>query len=133
SAHPRFRPALPKSNNPVLLGLNAILALFLVLYFLHALAPEISHDGSPYHLGVVARYLREHGFVPVTTNMYAGLPQGMEMLFLLAFSFGRNSAAALVHFAFLVALAGAMILYSRRFREEMPGLCAAVLVFASPV
>jgi hypothetical protein len=178
SARAQFRPALPKFNNPVLLGLNAILALFLVLYFFHALAPEISQDGSTYHLGLVARYLREHGFVPVTTNMYAGLPQGMEMLFLFAFSFGRNSAAALVHFAFLVALAGAMILYSRRFRsvwnnaenprpgctapkrdrvsagssggatvaertsaglfqqvvrEEMPGLCAAVLFFASPV
>ena len=74
SAGAQFRPALPNFKNPVLLGLNAILALFLVLYFFHALAPEISQDGSTYHLGLVARYLREHGFVPVTTNMYAGLP-----------------------------------------------------------
>jgi hypothetical protein len=36
--------------------------------------------------------------------MYAQLSQGIELLFLMAFSFGRHSAAALVHYAFLLAL-----------------------------
>src|SRR5581483_602795 len=71
---------------------------YFVLYFFNALAPEISPDGSTYQLGLVARYLREHGFHRITTNMYANLSQGLEMLFLFAFAFGRHSAAALVHF-----------------------------------
>ncbi len=78
------------------------------------MAPEASPDGGGYHLGLVARYFREHGFHPITWNIYASLSEGAEMLFLFAFAFGKHSAAALVHFAFLVALAWQMIAYSRR-------------------
>ena len=46
-----------------------IFAIFTVLYFFHAWAPESSPDGSAYHLGLVARYLRVHGFEQVVTNM----------------------------------------------------------------
>ena len=106
---------------------------YTILYFFNALAPEISPDGSTYHLGLVARYLREHGFHRITTNMYASLSQGMEMLFLFAFAFGRHSAAALVHFAFLLALPIAIILYARRIEQLPAGICAGLFVFASPV
>ena len=70
--------------------------------------------GSPTILGLVARYLREHGFQPITWNIYASLSEGAEMLFLFAFAFGKHSAAAMVHFAFLVALVWQMVLYARR-------------------
>src|SRR5215472_9997144 len=89
--------------------LVAIGGAYFVLYFFNALAPEISPDGSTYHLGLVARYLREHGFHRITNDMYASFSQGIEMLFLFAFDFGRHSAAALVHFAYLVALAWMMV------------------------
>ena len=71
--------------------------LFGLLYLSNALAPEVSPDGSTYHLGLVARYYRERGMVPVHTNLYAALSQGIEMLFVSAFSIGRHSSAALVH------------------------------------
>jgi hypothetical protein len=99
-------------------------AIFFGLYFFNAMAPEISYDGSRYHLGLVARYLREHGFHRITDNMYASLSQAVEMLYLFAFSFGRHSSAAMVHFAFLLALAWMMCRYSAP---------AALLVFASPL
>src|SRR5262249_40762154 len=54
---------------------------FTIIYFLHAWAPEISPDGSSYHLGLVARYLRSHGLERITTSMYAVLGGGIEMLF----------------------------------------------------
>jgi hypothetical protein len=106
---------------------------YAVLYFVNALAPEISPDGSTYHLGLVARYLREHGFHRITTNMYASLSQGLEMLFLFAFTFGRHSGAALVHFAYLIALGAAIVLYARRLGLLSAGVCAALFVFLSPV
>jgi hypothetical protein len=112
---------------------RSIFAVFAVLYFVNAMAPEMSPDGMAYHLGMVSRYLREHGFMRVTTNMYASLSEGVEMLFLFAFAFGRHSAAALVHFAFLVTLPLAMLCYARRFGFPAAGVCGAVLVFASPV
>src|SRR5580658_4224431 len=87
---------------------GTIFTAFTVIYFFHAWAPESSPDGSSYHLGLVARYLRVHGFEKVITNMYASLSAGVEMLFVPAFVIGKHSAAALVHYAFLVALAMAM-------------------------
>jgi hypothetical protein len=106
---------------------------FLILYLANAMAPEISFDGSRYHLGFVARYLREHGIHPIPENMYAGFPQGVEMLYAFAFAFGRHSAAAVVHLAFLVALTWQVFTWTRREGGEVAGLCAAFLVFASPL
>jgi hypothetical protein len=110
-----------------------LFTIFAVLYVSNAMAPEISPDGTSYHLGLVARYLREHGFRPITTNLYANLSQGVEMLFLFAFAFGRHSAAALVHCAFLLALPLTMLCYALRFGVPVAGVCAALLVFLSPV
>ena len=104
-----------------------------MLYLANAMAPEVSPDGAGYHLGLVARYLREHGFVRITDNLYAAMPAGVEMLFLFAFAFGRHSAAALVHFAFLLALVWQVFSYGRRRGFPVAGASAALLVFASPV
>ena len=112
---------------------GSLFSVFCVLYFFHAMAPEMSPDGVAYHLGLVSRYMRAHGFERITTNMYANLSQGVEMLFLFAFAFGRHSAAALTHFAFLVTLSFAMLCYSRRFGFPVAGVCGALLVFVSPV
>lgn len=112
---------------------GAIFALFTVLYFFNAMAPERSPDGAGYHLPFVAAYYRAHGFVRITNNFYASLSQGVELLFLYAYSFGRHSAAALVHFAFLAALPWLMLCYARRFNIGVPGAAAAIFVYASPV
>src|SRR5690242_13316350 len=111
----------------------AIYGIYAVLYFFNAMAPEISPDGVTYHLGLVYRYLLHHGFYRITTNMYANLSEGVEMLFLFAFAFGRHSAAALVHCAFLLALPLLMVCYARRFGIAAAGVCGALFVFVSPV
>ncbi len=112
---------------------GAIFAAFTVVYFFHAWAPESSPDGSSYHLGLVARYLRVHGFEKVITNMYASLSAGVEMLYFPAFAIGKHSAAALVHYAFLVALAMAMFAYGRRIGKPWVGAAGALLAYVSPV
>jgi hypothetical protein len=104
-----------------------------LLYFLSAAQPEFSPDGSSYHLGLVAHYIRAHGFFRITTNMYANLSQGVEMLFVPAFGIGRHSAAALVHCAFLFALPLLILNYARRCSYDVAGICAALIVFAAPV
>ena len=108
-------------------------SVFGVMYFVHAMAPELSPDGITYHLGTVSHYYHWHGFRQITTSMYANLSQGMEMLFLFAFAFGRHSAAALVHFAFLMTLPLMMVRYARRFELGSAGIVGALLVFLSPV
>jgi hypothetical protein len=106
---------------------------FAGLYLIYALAPETSPDGSTYHLGLVARYAREHGFPAITTNIYASLSQGMEMLFLSAFLFGRHSAAALVHCTFLLVLPLVILNYGRRIGMPLVGAAGGLLVFLAPV
>jgi len=112
---------------------GTIFTAFTIIYFFHAWAPESSPDGSSYHLGLVARYLRVHGFEKVITTMYASLSAGVEMLYFPAFAIGKHSAAALVHYAFLVALAMAMFAYGRRIGKPWVGAAGALLVYASPV
>ena len=107
--------------------------LFALLYLSNSLAPEISPDGQAYHLGLVYRFFREHGFHRLTTNMYSNFPLGAEMLFLFAFSLGRHSAAATVHCGFLLALPLLMLSYARRIEKPAVGVCAAMLVFLAPV
>jgi len=112
---------------------GGIAAAFTTLYLFNAWAPEISADGTTYHLALMARYLRARGFEAVTTNMYASLSEGVEMLFVPAFAIGRNSAAALVHFAFLIALALAVLAYGHRIGRPLAGAAAALLVYLSPI
>jgi hypothetical protein len=111
----------------------AVFGAFTVLYFFNAMAPEMSPDGMTYHLGEVAKYYRAHGFVRITTNLYGNLSQGIELLFFFAFAYGKHSAAALVHYAFLVSLTFLMLCYGRRIGHPAVGVTGALFFYVSPV
>jgi len=133
-AHRSLRKALPvPASTTIRLLFVVIFAAFTILYFFNAMAPETSADGTAYHLGFVNRYLRQHGFSPAFSSMYGNMPEGIEMLFLFAFSIGRHSAAALVHFAYLVALALGILCYAKRMGFPLAGYVAALFVYCSPV
>lgn len=123
-------PPLPK---PWQWMFGIVFAIYCFLYLSNAMAPEMSPDGSGYHLGLVARYLREHGFPRITTNMYANLSEGIEMLYVFAFAFGRHSAAATVHLAFTIALPLLMLAHARRNGFPVAGAGGALFCFLSPV
>jgi Dolichyl-phosphate-mannose-protein mannosyltransferase len=128
----RGQPVAPLSKT-LLAVFGSCAGVFAIVYLVNAWAPEVSPDGAGYHLGLVARELRAHGFEPITTDIYAMLGQGVEMLFLPAFAIGRHSAAALVHFAFAIALALAILAYGRRIGKPWAGAAGALLTFASPI
>jgi len=125
----RYIPKISIANSVLIL----IITAYFYIYFLRAIAPEVSPDGATYHLGLTARYLREHGFHRITWNYYASLPQGMEILFLFAFAFGKHSAAALVHLAFWVALVWQMWRWGVRHGMAWVGLCGGALAGLSPI
>src|SRR5438876_1074453 len=64
---------------------------------------------------------RAHGF----NGAY--LSDGVELLFLYAFAFGRQSAAALVNISFLVSVTVLMLCYGRRIRYPVAGAAGAIL------
>ena len=130
-------PGLSTPHAPLGRTLGLLLAvpaaLYGGIYAVHTLAPETRWDAMGYHLGLVHRYYRDHGFVPITTNVYAQLSQGAEMLYLFAYAVGRESAAKLVHFSFLAASCGAILCLARRFHAQMAGVFATVVFFTCPV
>jgi uncharacterized membrane protein YhaH (DUF805 family) len=110
-----------------------VFAIFGVYYLVQAMAPEIQPDAISYHLGLTAEYLRL-GTFPKRIGFYEILPQGLEMLFAMAFLIGRDSAAKLVHFAFLLATLPLIVLTARRLKlTDAQGYCAALLYFVAPV
>jgi hypothetical protein len=110
----------------------AAFAAFTWYAFFNALAPEHSSDGMSYHLNEVLIYRQAHGFTPITNDIYANLSQGIELLYLFAFDFGRHSAAALVHYSFLLALVFLVLSYGRRIGRPAVGVAAAIFTYTCP-
>jgi hypothetical protein len=110
----------------------AALLVYGGIYLRHALTPEMSPDGQMYHLGLVNLWNHAHRMSRIT-DVYAALPQGMEMLFLFAFSIGRHSAAALTHFSFLVLLPIVLLLYGIRFGGAGAAGVAGIIAFVTPL
>jgi hypothetical protein len=110
-----------------------LFAVFGIYYLVQALTPEIQPDAISYHLGLTAEYLRLGAF-PKQITFYEILPQGLEMLFAMAFAIGRDTAAKLVHFSFLLATIPLIVLTARRLNlTEWQGYAAAALYFFAPV
>lgn len=107
--------------------------VFGVVAVIVAMAPESSADGASYHLGVIQHYYRAHGFARLATNMYANLSQGVELLFLMAWAFGRHSAAALTHCAFYLALPLAILRFGQRHGHPAAAAAAALFTMGSPL
>lgn len=125
-----LRPKLPTIKPSILLPLFVIFGGY---YLIQAMAPEIQPDAISYHLGLTAEYLRL-GTFPPRIGFYEILPQGLEMLFAVAYSIGRDSAAKLVHFAFLIATLPLIVLTARRLKlTDTQGCTAAALYFFAPV
>ena len=110
-----------------------IFAAYGVWYLVNALAPETIADGITYHLGLPNEYLRLGGF-PDHITFYDVVPQGMEMLYTVAFAFGRHAAAKLVEFAFFLATIPLIFRVGRRLgATDLACLVAAVFYFCAPV
>jgi hypothetical protein len=125
-------PQAPAHRASVYLA-GATLAFYSALYLINALAPELEPDAAGYHLSLVAEYVRLGRFCN-RVGFYEVLPQGLEMLFVPAFAFGRHSAAKLVHCAFLLATVPLMLQIGRRLElPEGVSLAAAVLYFCAPM
>lgn len=111
----------------------ATIAAFTWYAFFNALAPEHSPDGMSYHLSEVLIYQRAHGFPLITTSIYANLSEGVELLFLFAFDFGKHSAATLVHYFFLIILVFLVLSYGRRIGRPAVGVAGAIFTYTSPI
>jgi len=123
----------PPTPGPWPRPLILVFAAYAVWYLCNALAPETLADGVGYHLGLPYRYIRLGGF-PSRFQFFDLVPQGMEMLYTMAFAFGRHSAAKLVEFVFFLATPSLMVRIGRRLGLTGAALWVApVFYFTAPV
>lgn len=110
----------------------ACAALLLLLALVSALAPPTHWDSLTYHLIVPTRALSEGAIRADAENFYLGFSQNVEMLYAYAIGlFGRDTAAAPVHFALgllgVIATAG----LARRFAGRWAGWTAVLLLLTA--
>jgi hypothetical protein len=138
AARVRFRRAelydpIKVHRGRVWIAAGIVFGAYGVWYFVNALAPETTPDGITYHLGLPYEYVRLGGF-PRHITFFDMVPQGMEMLYTVAFTFGRHSAAKLVEFSFFLATLPLLFRIGRRLGiPESGALVAAVLYFCAPI
>lgn len=135
--------ALPKSTIPAprswlitrdQLALGLVVYLyFAVIYLVNASAPEFSPDGATYHLGTVARWWKLFGFDSYAGSIYSDWSQGLELVFLVAFSVGKLQSAAIVHCLFGLLLPVLFFSYGVRIGKVWIMTAAGLVLFASPV
>jgi hypothetical protein len=117
-------PALPPAWKWLFV---AVFITLTVLYFRNVVTPHMVPGTTSDRLSLLDR---EHGFKGLT-NLPVRLPEGLGLLALPAFAFGRHPAAALVNVAFFGTLLMLMLCYGRRIGQPRAGIGAAVLLFAS--
>src|SRR5262249_18768431 len=102
-------------------------------YLAYALTPEVQSDAVTYHLSLATSAKRDGGF-PSRIGFYEVLPQGIETLFAMAYRFGGEPAAKLVHlsFLFLTVPLAAVIAESLSLQASL-GWMAGLMYAFSPV
>ena len=107
---------------------------FAVVYLSNSIAPENSPDGEAYHLGLVNRYFRQHGFERLTTNMYAGPFTGHgDAVPVRIFFRTPCRGVATLHCCFLFVPPLMLFSHGKRIGRPITGACAGMLIFFSPL
>ncbi len=105
----------------------AVFLAGMAMYFRNVVAAELMPAATPDRLSVLDR---QHGFKGLT-DLSVQLPEGLGLLLLPAFAFGRHPAAVLVDFAFFGSLLLLMLCYGRRIGRPLAGVGGAILIYAS--
>lgn len=134
-AYPR---ALMTATRGLLASDTAVPILFLLLaasyQLLVALGPTVFYDSLVYHLGLPDLYLRRGAFVPTPLNVYAGIPAGVEMLYLWLLPLGGlGTPAQLLHLTMGLLTAGGIVAIGKRFDRLETGLWAAAIFLLNPM
>jgi hypothetical protein len=112
----------------------AVLLVLLVAYeILVALGPTVFFDSLVYHLALPDLYLRHGAVVATPLNAFAGIPAGVEMLFVWLLPWGGSgSLCQLLHLSLGALAAAAIIAAGRRLGSLRAGLWGAAIFFSNP-
>ena len=127
----RYRPSALQAKIPRLAAIA--FGVFFILYFCNAMAPEISYDGSRYHLGLVGATCASTGFTASRTTC---MPASRRASRCSTCSPMRSADTPRPRWYISPSCwpwTWQIYDYARRQVSELAGICAALLVFASPL
>lgn len=102
--------------------------------FLVSLGPTVFYDSLTYHLALPDLYLRRGAFVATPMNVYAGIPHGVEMLYLWLLPLGGlGTAPQLLHLTLGLLTAAAVACLGRRLGHVGAGAWAAAPFLLNPM
>jgi hypothetical protein len=129
-AAPRARPGPAPAPEVAFLGaLSGVVVLF--LFFLRAIAPEVSWDAAVYHLTLPKLYLAHGGFRRVPFSVYSNWPLATELLFAVAMAWKDYLLAKALHLCFGLLTLLALHLGCRAFGRPGSGWLAMALFLAN--
>ena len=125
----------PKTKLPIVLkGWTIIFSIILGILLVHALALGSFWEDDGYHLSAPARWLHQHtlAYLPSYTNTNASM--GVEMLYVIALSFGEPLGAKLLHYGAGLWMLLSVVLCARRLGDTMAGIITiSVLLIPNPL
>jgi hypothetical protein len=136
SAMTRLVPTIPgralsiwSTASPMLKVFASLAVVSAALALLIALSPPWDYDGLMYHLVGPSQILKYGSIVADHNNWYVNGPSAIEMLFLVALSFGDDTVPKLVHFlGGFVFLAGTYVMGRRWIDPEGAWIAVAILL-----
>ncbi|MGB8646400.1 MAG: glycosyltransferase family 39 protein [Anaerolineae bacterium] len=108
-----------------------VLAL-LALGLISALTPTLAWDALVYHLVIGKQALARGAIVSIPENPPLNFPALVEMLYLAAMVLKGDGSASLIHFGFLLLIAGGLVALCIRFLTARVGLYAVMVLVAAP-
>ena len=110
-----------------------LLAAFVVLNWIGALAPEIMFDALKSHLALARIYASSHQVSGVPYSMGSYWPLGGDLLLTVGYLLGGETAAKLLHFWAGLLTAGMVYAAGRRLDSRLAGVAAATIFYAPPI
>jgi|GEM_PF-575236 len=106
---------------------------FLVLIFLHSLAPDLSGDAYLYHITVPNFYAQEGKIVRVPMSFCYNYPLQIEMYILAAIRLGQEQAGVMMNFALAVLSLIGIIILGTLLRSRFVGFLSGFVFISLPI
>lgn len=99
-----------------------------------SLGPTVFYDSLTYHLALPDLYLRRGALVATPMNVYAGIPHGIEMLYLWLLPLGgMGTPPQLLHLTLGLLTAATIACLGRRLGHAYAGIWGAALFLLNPM
>ena len=124
---------LKNSSHLLEYGLIFLIAIFLTLNLIGAMAPPNAADALVYHLSIPKLYIKENQLIDIPFNIRSYLPLNIQMLFTAGMLIYSDITAKLLNFVIGVLVLFSIYGFSKRYFNSQTGLIAVTIFLSFPL